>query len=298
MTPPLSQNSVVTSAMSPQKNLHYPRYRPPRSSRILGAFGVLGRVADRSNKTAGASAPMAECPVFSRRNPSPPGDWKLKLPARAIMPVASYVLFLSPDHRRRHDLPRALLRAARMASRRTLEPRRASRQWPTRHPPPRSHSPPCGFGGRRPYLDSRRLRRRSPCGQAACRQPAKALSGPPDFRLDHHRNGPTPRPRAPAFRRRHLLFPARLDRARSPRARCHSPFARDRDGNRNLAEFPARSPPHESPSRFCQRAYLRKIFRPFQTLGISGRPVFQAHFAGRGAFSRADARKTGRPEIP
>src|ERR1700728_1266597 len=158
-------------------------------------------------------------------------SWKLKLAARAIMPVASYVLFLSPDHRRRHDLPRALLRAARMASRRTLQRRRASRQRPARNPPPCAHVAPRGFLGGRIDLDSRSLRRRSSRGEAPCRWPAKAFSGPPDLRLHHHRNRPTPRPRTPALRRRHFLFPARLARARSPRAQFHSPFARDRDGN-------------------------------------------------------------------
>ncbi len=134
---------------------------------------------------------------------------------------------------------------------------------------------------RRRDLDSCRVGWRSARCKAARGRLAAALSGTQGFRLDDHRDGPAAGARTTANRRWHFLFPARLGRAGASRVAIHSSSACDRDGNRDLAEFPARSPASERARDFRQRAHLGKIVRQVQALGISGRRIFQAHVAGR-----------------
>ncbi len=158
----------------------------------------------------------------------------------------------------------------------------------------RSHATLGGgrFGGA-PDLDSRRVGRRSAGSEAACRGPEAALSGARDFRLDDHGDRPAPRARAVAIGGRHLLFSARLDRARAARSARDAAGDGDRDGNGDLAEFPARGAAARRSRGFRERANFGAVVRALQALEIPRRRIFRARSAGWRALSCADARRRG-----
>ena len=62
------------------------------------------------------------------------------------------------------------------------------------------------------------------------------------FCFDDNGNGPASCARAPAKRRWDLLLPSRLGCGRPASSADNSPFARDRDGNGDMAQFPAGGP--------------------------------------------------------
>ena len=113
-------------------------------------------------------------------------------------------------------------------------------------------------------LDSRRVGWRSPRREAARGGFAAALSRARDFRLDDHRNRSAPRARTIAVRGWHFLFSARLGGAGPACPAIHPARAGDRDGDRNLAEFPARSAAPGRARDFANARISEKSFARFK----------------------------------
>lgn len=163
---------------------------------------------------------------------------------------------LQHTSRRQHGRPRPVLRHPRLASEQVLAQPARTRRQTSRRTVRRARSP-----AHRRNLDSRRFGRRSPRRRIPRHSATRETSRQNHPPLHHHRHRPKNRQRTPRpHRRRFLLLSFRFPSCHEKSLLRPKSRARHHRRNRNLAQFPPRSPPPQRPGHFRQRPHLRKIF--------------------------------------